>query len=125
MRIGGFGRFINLMLDDRADIYHYTSTTGADGTTANTVVSTPSVVDEPCRLSFIRLENPADTADSRITHMIPKLFFGISSDIREGDFVVVRRALSDGQVAVYQGQLGLPSIFETHKEVLLEVRGNA
>lgn len=125
MNIGSFSKFIDLLLTDKADVYHYVSAVAGDGTTANTLSTTPAFTAIPCRISFIRLEAPDSLGDSVKIRLVPKLFFQVSTDIVEGDYVVVTRLLPNGQSVVYQGHLALPSIFESHMEVLLDIRGDA
>lgn len=125
MRLEAFSHIIETMLTDTADVYHYVPTVGADSTTNNSREQTPSLALEPCRISFIKLDSPSNDGDAQLVMVVPKLFFSTTSDIREGDYVVVTRVLDNGKTEVYQGQLGLPSLFASHQEALMLHWGRA
>lgn len=126
MRIAAFENIITSTFTDRMDIYHYQNSTNTSRTVATTLPSTPSKSSVPCRISFIKIESPLpQEVDGTPISTTPKIFCGVNSGIKEGDYVEVRRMKNGIVIGTYKGVLGMPNLFETHQEVLLGVKGYA
>lgn len=139
MKLSSFSKVIELTFLDKMTVYNYSEyeeptvdpsddipIDESDKTTDVVINETPYIVDKPCKLSFINLENAADTnIDSNPIMYVPKLFFSINDILKVGDYVVVKRTLDTEEVIVYEGNIGLPTVFPTHKEVLFLVDGVA
>lgn len=123
MKFTSFSKVIASTFTDEMDIYHYQNSTNASRTVATTLPSTPSKSSVPCRISFIKIESPLpDQVDATPISTTPKIFCGSDVDVREGDYVEVRRMVGNTVLRTYKGVLGLPNTFETHQEVLLGVK---
>lgn len=123
MRLSAFSGIIASMYTDSLDVYRYASTANADKSTSVTIGSTPVHSNVPCRVSFIKVETPLDNSPDGVPIITAiKLFFATNQDISEGDFIVVRKLGTDGSIlAVFSGNVGLPSVYETHKEALIKI----
>lgn len=127
MRLGDFSGIITTMFTDKMDITRYIDRTNPDGTTETVMPDYPIYTDVDCRLSFISEESPKDkTVDDNPVKTNPKIFCKTTADVQAGDYITVRRLDDDGNVMViYSGQIGLPSIYITHKEALFLIKESA
>ena len=74
------------------------------------------LVDQPCRLSFSSSPSASDGDIAEIKQTV-KLFFAPEITIKEGSKLTVTQ---DGVTAEYK-QSGIPAVYSTHKEILLEL----
>lgn len=127
MKLGGFARIIESMFTDKMDISRYSDTEEPDGSTSTKLSETPIYTEVLCRVSFSSDESPKDSqVDDVPVNNIPKLFCKLSTDIKAGDFITVRRYNDNGEtIATYSGKVGLPSVFTTHKEALFYIDRSA
>ena len=86
---------------------------------------TPIFNNIPCRVSFGNRESAKDTEiDFNPINFTPKLFFSLNVKLKAGDYVVVTRSIDTNETSViYEGNIGLPAVFQTHQEVLFNVEG--
>ena len=128
MKLSGFSGIIETMFLDRMTINRYVEEEQEDGSTNTVLSNTPLYTDVPCRVSFLTSgEKPNDNeVDDTPINLMPKLFCKLSTDIKEGDFIVVTRVDDSGNViATYSGKVGRPFVFITHKEALFSIEGSA
>lgn len=127
MRIGDFAGIITTMFTDSMDITRYETKESLDGTTQTILPEEPLYADVECRISFTAEESPKDGAvDENPVKTIPKVFCKIDADIKAGDFITIRRLNDDGEtMSTYSGQIGLPSVYPTHKEALFLIKESA
>ena len=127
MRLGDFAGIITTMFTDKMDITRYVDRTNADSTTETILPATPLYRDVDCRISFVSEESPKDgTVDDNPVKTTPKIFCKIDADVQAGDFITVCRIDDDGNImATFSGQIGLPSIYPTHKEALFLIKESA
>lgn len=126
MKISALSSLASLVYNDELVVYHYTKKT--DGVFDDTAKSTtPDIQKEPCHLSFSVLESPAKTQDDGTeVKQVIKVFCANNVKLKAGDYVTVTRR--DGRnkvIGTYSGTLGLPAIYATHQEALLEIKKNA
>ena len=74
------------------------------------------LVDQPCRLSFSSNPSVAD-GDIPAINQTVKLFFAPEIDVKEGSKITVTQ---NGVTTEYK-RSGTPAVYETHKEILLEL----
>lgn len=74
------------------------------------------LVDQPCRLSFSSSPSVSDGDVPKINQTV-KLFFAPEITIKEGSKITVTQ---NGVATVYK-QSGVPAVYQTHKEILLEL----
>ena len=127
MRLGDFAGIITMMFTDKMDITRYVEQENPDGTTETALPDIPLYTDVSCRISFVSEENPKDGAvDDNPVKNTPKVFCKIDTDVQAGDYITLRRIGDDGNVlATFSGQIGLPSIYPTHKEALFLIKESA
>ncbi|HUM41506.1 MAG TPA: hypothetical protein PKI14_00990 [Fervidobacterium sp.] len=127
MRLGDFSGIITTMFTDKMDITRYIEVTNSDGTTETKLPDNPLYVDVNCRISFVSEESPKDgEVDDNPVKITPKIFCKTTADIQAGDYITVRRFDDDGNImATFSGQIGLPSIYPTHKEALFLIKESA
>lgn len=127
MKLGAFSGIITTMFTDKMEITRYVERTNSDGTTETALPDIPLYTDVSCRISFVSEENPKDGAvDDTPVKSIPKVFCKIDADVQAGDYITLRRIGDDGNVmATFSGQIGLPSIYPTHKEALFLIKESA
>lgn len=124
MRLGDFSGIITTMFTDKMDINRYVDVTNSDGTTETKMPDNPLYVDVNCRISFVSEEKPnAAEVDDNPVKTTPKIFCKTTADVRAGDYITVRRLDDDGNIlATFSGQIGLPSVYLTHKEALFLIK---
>lgn len=126
MKLTAFTNIIQSTFTDLMDVYKYEPKKNDDGTTDNVLELVPKRSDVPCRVSFFKMESVLDTeVDSNPKSATPKLFFPITEDLVQGDYVKVRRLSGATVIAQYEGNIGLPNTFETHKETVFLIKGSA
>lgn len=127
MKLGAFSGIITTMFTDKMDITRYVEQENPDGTTETALPDIPLYTDVGCRISFVSEENPKDgTVDDNPVKSTPKVFCKIDTDVQAGDYITLRRIGDDGSVmATFSGQIGLPSIYPTHKEALFLIKESA
>lgn len=124
MKLSAFSGIIKLTFTDNLDVYRYTEIDNDDDTTDVVLSETPIHTQVPCRVSYIKMESPLENSIDGVPILTAiKLFFAITEDVIEGDFIVVRKVGTDGTIlATFSGTLGLPSVYETHKEALISIK---
>ena len=127
MKLGAFSGIITTTFTDKMDITRYVEQENPDGTTETALPDVPLYTDVSCRISFVSEENPKDGAvDDTPVKSIPKVFCKIDADVQAGDYITLRRIGDGGNVmATFSGQVGLPSIYPTHKEALFLIKESA
>lgn len=127
MKLGGFAAIVVSMFTDKMDINRYQDIKNSDETTDTVMLDSPVYTDVSCRISFSFDESPKDSEiDDVPVKNVPKIFCKLDTDIRTGDFITVRRFDDKGKlIATYEGKVGLPSVFATHKEALFSVERSA
>lgn len=127
MKLSGFAGIITTMFNDKMSIRRYEKSENNDGTTSTELSENPICTDIPCRISFSSDESPKDSeVDEVPIRNVPKIFCKLDVDIQAGDIVTVNRYDDDGYIiATYEGKVGLPSVFITHKEALFSIERSA
>ena len=127
MKLGAFSGIITTTFTDKMDITRYVEQENPDGTTETALPDVPLYTDVSCRISFVSEESPKDgTVDDNPVKNTPKVFCKIDTDVQAGDYITLRRIGDDGNVlATFSGQIGLPSIYPTHKEALFLIKESA
>ena len=127
MRLGDFSGIITTMFTDKMDITRYIEVTNPDGTTETKLPDNPLYMDVNCKISFVSEESPKDgEVDDNPVKTTPKIFCKTTADVQAGDYITVRRFDDDGNImATFSGQIGLPSIYPTHKEALFLIKESA
>jgi hypothetical protein len=127
MKLSGFAGIITTMFNDKMSIRRYEKSENNDGTTSTELSENPTYTDIPCRISFSSDESPKDSeVDEVPVRNVPKIFCKLDVDIQAGDIVTVNRYDDDGNIiATYEGKVGLPSVFITHKEALFSIERSA
>jgi hypothetical protein len=127
MKLGAFSGIITTMFTDKMDITRYIERTNSDNTTETVLPDTPLYTNVDCRISFVSEESPKDVSvDDNPVKSTPKIFCMIDADVQAGDYITVRRFDDNGNImATFSGQIGLPSIYPTHKEALFLIKESA
>lgn len=127
MKLGSFASLITSMFTDSMSINRYEDKANADGTTETILSDTPIYTNVECRISFLYEEKPKDiTVDDNPVITSPSIFCKVETDIRAGDFITVTRYNDYGDViATYSGQVGMPSVYPTHKQALFIIMESA
>ena len=74
------------------------------------------LVDQPCRLSFSAIPSASNGDVAEINQTV-KLFFAPEITVKEGSKITVTQ---NGVTTAYK-QSGTPAVYQTHKEILLEL----
>ena len=115
---------LNILLDEAQNIVHKNGSIEVDaaGEFMQDVVDKLSMVKMICK-DLRTGEMPVDDNPVKNT---PKVFCKIDTDVQAGDYITLRRIGDDGSVmATFSGQIGLPSIYPTHKEALFLIKESA
>ena len=106
--------YLQRLFTDRCCVYGYESYRRADGSTGSREVLLLENI--PCRLSFDNIKRVYETNTvSHLTQTV-RLFTPPETVIPEGSAVVLQR----GQTELRYKSSGIPAVYETHREYLLE-----
>lgn len=120
-------RIIESQFKDKVSIYRYVTGKNADGTTYTNREPTPVSIDVPCKISYLNFDSPnPDEVDTNLVLLNPKLFVGVDTDVKAGDYLKIDVLDMQGEIiGTYEGTAGLPNIYVTHKEILFNMKTNA
>lgn len=118
-----------LMYHDKCDIYKYEVGTNPNGSKSTKKTKVPIYADVPCKISFS--DRIWDTfhhnlVDTTPYEKQPKIFMEVEYHVEAGYYIEARRydPGSGELLFTYEGQSGLPQVFLTHQEILLDMRGD-
>lgn len=124
----GFESYLELLWNDRMDVTAAEKVSDLNGDNI-TYSDTPQQVDIPCLLSFNTADKPVEGGLYEPISITPSIFCSSSVDIKAGDRVTVRKCHADGTVfATYTGTVsttGMPNTWTNHKEVIIDMKGDA
>ncbi len=121
MKLKGFRKAIYSTFTDTVTVFSYSDQSKDDGTTNTILLDEPSFSDLPCRLSYSKSDSASSDKDEVSYDTVPKLFTRVEDDIKPADFVQVSRKDSDGVVIeTITGNLGVPNVYDTHKEYVIQ-----
>jgi hypothetical protein len=129
MNYGTIRKILESQFKDRMDVFRYENSKNLDGTTAINVSLVPVLKAVPCKMSFreTKREDASDIQidENPITYQ-PKVFCAHDVGLKAGDFITIQIIDETGKVvATYTGNLGMPSIFLTHQEVVFSIDRSA
>lgn len=124
MRLDDFSGIVTTLFTDKMDIARYIDVSNSDGTTETKMSRSPVYSNVDCRISFISEESPKyGEVDNTPIKTVPKIFCKTITDIRAGDYITVyRRVDGENILTIFSGQVGLPSVYPTHKEALFLIK---
>lgn len=114
MRTFQVRREIEALYTDVCRVFEASAYLRADGSTG--FVEQCVLEDEPCRLSFDNSRRAYQTDTVSHTMQTVRLFLPPERVVRAGSRIEVRRG---GRTLVYKNS-GLPAVYATHQEILLE-----
>lgn len=118
-----------VMYHDKCDIYEFKQKKKANGAYSTQKAKTPKELNVPCKISFNdRIWDTFHHNDMDTTpyQKQPKIFMEVEHPVNTGDYIVARRYDPQSQelLFTYEGQAGVPQVFLTHQEILLDMRGD-
>jgi hypothetical protein len=121
MNLGLVKKVLSKLYTDEMDITRHQEVVNTDSTTDTILPSTPLYSNIPCRISYESMEKPGDKNVDEIPLVtVPKIFCSVERDIIAGDKIVARRLdINKVVLDTIIGEAGRPSVFVTHKEVLI------
>jgi hypothetical protein len=118
-----------IMYHDKCDIYKYEAETKSNGAKSTKKVAVPIESDVPCKISFN--DRIWDTFHHNMLDVTPyqkqpKIFMEVEHHVESGYYIEARRydPGSGELLFTYKGQAGVPQVFLTHQEILLDMRGD-
>ena len=118
-----------LMYHDKCDVYKFENVVNANGSKSTRKNKVPVYVNVPCKISFndrIWDSFHHDAMDTTPYQKQPKIFMEVEYHLESGYYVIARRydVQTNQLIASYEGQCGLPQVFLSHQEILLDTRGD-
>lgn len=118
-----------IMYHDRCDIYSFERKRKANGAYSTIKSKVAKELDVPCKISFNdRIWDTFHHDDMAATpyQKQPKIFMEVEHKVKTGDYIVARRydPQTKELLFTYEGQVGVPQVFLTHQEILLDMRGD-
>lgn len=117
-----------IMYHDKCDIYKYEDVVKENGAKATRKQVVPLESDVPCKISFN--DRIWDTfhhneKDATPYQKQPKLFMEVEHHVESGYYIEARRydPATGILLFTYKGQSGVPQVFLTHQEILLDMKG--
>lgn len=129
MNIIQYREMLRGLMTDRCSINRRKTVINMDKTTSIVMPKEPLYTEVECRLSissggFDKANDIEVDRNPIMSNM--KLFFPFNADIIAGDFIIVKRKSFNGDViGTYQGNIGMPMCYDTHKEAFLFVDRSA
>lgn len=123
MKLAGLGKLLNILYNDRMDIYRTVQDTNDDQTINVSYEPNPLYSDVHCRISFSSDDTASDSEEDRNpVRFSPKIFCEARVDLQAGDYVEVRRYADDGSIVkTYRGQVAAPSWYSSHQEAFMRI----
>ncbi len=118
-----------IMYHDKCDIYQFVDKANTNGSKSTIKNKVPVYVDVPCKISFSdRIWDTFhhNTEDTTPYEKQPKLFLEVEYRVQTGYYFEARRfdVVTGEIIATYEGQGGVPQVFLSHQEILLDMRGD-
>jgi hypothetical protein len=126
MDFSKFRTAVEKQLTDEISIKRYVPKENADSTEDKVLPADPLYPAVPCRISFMGVESSqnASVDETPVKQQI-KLICSVGADIQAGDYIVAKRLSGGVTLAQYEGNAGLPAVYESHKEVRVAVDRSA
>jgi len=118
-----------IMYHDKCDIYKYEDVVKPNGAKSTKKQQIPLESDVPCKISFNdRIWDTFHHNAKDVTpyQKQPKIFMEVEHHVESGYYIEARRydPKTKELLFTYEGQAGVPQVFLTHQEILLDMRGN-
>lgn len=118
-----------LMYHDKCDIYKYEALTKSNGAKSTKKQTIPLETDVPCKISFNdRIWDTFHHTALDVTpyQKQPKIFMEVEHHVESGYYIEARRydPKTKELLFTYKGQAGVPQVFLSHQEILLDMRGD-
>ena len=119
----------SLMYHDECDIYKYEDVLKPNGAKSTQKQKIPLEMNVPCKVSFNdRIWDTFHHNAKDVTpyQKQPKIFMEVEHHVESGYYIEARRYdTKTGELLfTYEGQAGVPQVFLTHQEILLDMRGD-
>lgn len=119
----------SLMYHDKCDIYRYEKVTKSNGAKNTKKELIPLEKDVPCKISFNdRIWDTFHHNEIDVTpyQKQPKVFMEVEHHVESGYYLEARRydVVSGELLFTYKGQAGVPQVFLSHQEILIDMRGD-
>lgn len=118
-----------LMYKDKCDIFKFEKQVNPNGSKSTIQTKVPVYADVPCKISFndrIWDTFHHNAMDTTPYQKQPKIFMEVEYKIKPGYYFIATR-FDEGTneiIAQYEGQCGLPQVFLSHQELLLDTNGD-
>lgn len=119
-----FRSYVENIYMDRLQVVRYTEVENADGTTGEIADESKSLVDIPCHISTLKMDerNQANWDTDEVEARV-KIFLSPTVKILKGDKIIADRYLNGVKVQTYKGYAGDPLLYDLAQEfILLEKR---
>lgn len=118
MNIAAVRAGIESLYEDRCAIYELAATQDPE-TKITSQAEQEVVTDQPCRLSFQKLSSALESPPAAAVGQTIKLFLAPDITVKPGSKIAVTR---NGSIMQFISS-GLPAVYPTHQEILLQAEG--
>jgi hypothetical protein len=118
MNIAAVRTSIESLYEDRCTIYELASIQDPETKITNQTEQEVAT-DQPCRLSFQKLSAALDSPPGAVVGQTIKLFLSPDITVKPGSKIAVTR---NGSIMQFISS-GLPAVYSTHQEILLQAKG--
>lgn len=124
INFGVMSEALKLLDTDKMDIGRKTEIVNPDGTTGETNPKVPLYTDIPCHISFITADNPdSNTVDVEPTITGLDINCALEVDLQKGDYITAKKLDNTGNILeTYIGIIGYPTVTQSRKSALMEMR---
>ena len=126
VNFGMISEALQIMDTDKMDISRKTPIKNPDGTTGETSNIEPFYKDVPCHISFKTADNP-DSGTIDIEPIITGVQINCSLDVdlQKDDYITAYKLDANGNILeTYTGIIGFPTVTQSRKSALMEMRTN-
>lgn len=127
----GISGALGILYMDRLDVRRHEPVVSGDMSTSMRLIEEPVLKGVPCRISYrghyMRgIDSPGPGGEDFIAEILqPKVFCPPDTDVRKGDIVTVYRRSGGKTMDTLSGPAGRCAVYPTHREFLIDVRGEA
>ena len=119
----GFSDYVEFMYTDKLTITRYVEVENTDGTTGEMKDDSLGLIDIPCHISSVKMDERSGNWDADEVEASVKIFLSPKTKIFKGDRVKADRYIGGVIVQSYEGYAGDPLMYDLAQEfILLEKR---
>lgn len=126
MNLDQYKKYSELLYSDKFTIQRYIDIENRDGSTGEGLDPNPVLIDIPCRISKVKLdEHNINIEDSNNKNIKLKIFCSPDVNVKKGDYIIAKRIINGNEVQTIKAIASEPFIYNINQEFILLESGEA